>query len=532
MATSQPAKIPASINPQAPFLTGQISTLVKESGYGIRMSNKPVQTVVVLGGGSAGFIAALTLKRRLPQLQVSVLRSPDIGVIGVGEGTTAVFPRHFFDQLKLKPQQFYREAEPTWKLGIKFLWGPYSHFFYTFAYEYQQRYGDLSRNNGFFYDPQTPYAGPISALMAQDKVFPKKPDGLPQFHNSHAFHIENKKLVAWLEKVSREFGIEIRDVTVRAEAGGEGIAALLTESGERITADLYIDCSGFRSELLGRTLNESYLSYEDTLFCDRAVIGGWARTDEPIKPYTVAETMDHGWCWQIEHENWINRGYVYSSRFVSDDNALQEFLTKNPKVSNEPRVVKFRTGRYRRNWVGNVVGIGNAVGFVEPLEATALQVICVECMTLAESLIDCLCAPNPTLVELYNQYNAQAWDDIRDFLGVHYKFNTRLNTPFWQACRADTQLHGAEFLVQFYRENGPSVVAGAQLLHTSNSFGMDGYLAMLVGQGVPHAKPYSPPAKEAEAWRSRCATWLTDARRAMDVKQCLEAIRRPGMKWA
>ncbi len=494
--------------------------------------SKRIEKVIVLGGGSAGFIAALTLKRRLPDLQVSLLRSPDIGVIGVGEGTTAVFPRHFFENLKLKPQQFYREAEPTWKLGIKFLWGPASHFFYTFAYEYQSRFAELSRNNGFFYEPNVGYAGQISALMAHDKVFAKRPDGLPQFHNNHAFHVENQKLVGWLDKVSREFGIEVRNTTVRAEPGGDGIAALITEGGERLVADLYVDASGFRSELLGRALGEPFLPYADTLFCDRAVIGGWARTDETIKPYTVAETMDCGWCWQIEHENWINRGYVYSSKFISDEAALREFLTKNPKVSNEPRVVKFTTGRYRRNWVGNVVGIGNAVGFVEPLEATALQVICVQCSTLVDSLIDSLGEPNPTLIELYNEYNARAWDDIRDFLAVHYKFNTRLDNPFWRACRSDTKLHGAEFLVRFYQENGPSVVAGSQLLHASNSFGMDGYLAMLVGQSVPHAKPFRPPPKELETWRARCYSWATEARRALDVKQCLEAIRRPGMKWA
>jgi tryptophan halogenase len=194
--------------------------------------------------------------------------------------------------------------------------------------------------------------------------------------------------------------------------------------------------------------------------------------------------------------------------------------------------VKYRTGRYVRNWVGNVVGIGNAVGFVEPLEATALQIICVEAMTLADSLVDSLCAPTPTLIELYNDYNARAWDDIRDFLAVHYKFNTRLDTPFWRAARSDTKLHGAEFLVKFFQENGPSVVAGAQLIHQSNSFGMDGYLAMLVGQQVPHDKPYTPAPKEMEIWRTRCNTWALEARRAMDVMQCLEAIRKPGMKWA
>lgn len=493
----------------------------------------PIQSVAVLGGGSAGFMAALTLRRKLPHLSVRVIRSPDLGIIGVGEGTTIAFPKHFFEYLRLKPQQFYAEAEPTWKLGIKFLWGPRPEFHYTFTYEYQHRFPELSRNTGFFYTGDPPYAGRASAFMAHDKAFPRRPDGLPEFHKNHAFHIENKKLVGWLERLAREFGVEVLDATVTPErrADGEGIAALLTEEGTRLTADLYVDASGFRSELLGRALGEPFLGYGDALFCDRAVIAGWPRTDEPIKPYTVAETMAAGWCWQIEHEHWINRGYVYSSPFLSDEEALREFRAKNPRLASEPRVVRFRSGRYARNWVGNVVGLGNAVGFVEPLEATALQVICVEASTLADSLIDSLGCPNPTLRRLYNDYNGRAWDDIRDFLAVHYKFNTRLDTPFWRACRADTALHGAQFLVDFYRENGPSVVAGAQLLHPSNSFGMDGYLALLVGQAVPHERPYTPTAAEAKTWRDRCNTWALEARRGLDVKQSLAAIRGAGMKW-
>ena len=148
--------------------------------------------------------------------------------------------------------------------------------------------------------------------------------------------------------------------------------------------------------------------------------------------------------------------------------------------------------------MGNVVAVGNSVGFVEPLEATALQIICVQISSLADSLIDCVCEPTPTLIGHYNRFSAQAWDDIRDFLAVHYAFNTRLDTPFWVACRNDTQLHGAQPLVDFYRENGPSVVYGPQLLHSSNSFGMDGYLTLLLGQNVPHAKPYHCPPKEGD----------------------------------
>lgn len=348
-------------------------------------------------------MAAVALKRKLPSVNVRVIRSPEIGIIGVGEGTTVSFPKLFFEYLKLQPRSFYELAEPTWKLGVRFLWGPRKQFFYAFGYEFQDRFPDLSRNNGFYpaHTPDsTPVPGPLSAFMYHGKAFPKLPDGRPQLHNHHAYHIENRNLVKWLQSTATALGVEIVDATVTAERGENGIAALVDTSGKRWTADLYVDASGFRSELLGRLLEEPYVSYSDTLFCDRAVIGGWPRTTEPLLPYTTAETMDAGWCWQIEHENFINRGYVYSSSFISDEDALREFRGKNPLIANEPRVVKFRTGRHLHNWVGNVVGVGNAVGFVEPLEATALQVICLQISSLADSLSDCLLEPNPSLIDL------------------------------------------------------------------------------------------------------------------------------------
>ena len=497
-----------------------------------------IQNVLVLGGGSAGFIAALTLKRKLPELTVKVVRSPDIGVIGVGEGTTAAFPRHFFEYLKLQPNEFYSRAEPTWKLGIKFLWGPRSEFYYTFGKEYEHRWPELKRNVGFYHDDETHWVGPISAMMAHDRAFPRKSDGAPLFHKNHAFHIENHKLVTCLEHLCRQAGVVIQDGKVTSVETGTvrcanhdeiGVLALILEDGSRITADLFVDASGFRSELLGRALATPYVSYAKSLFCDRAIIGGWPRTDEPIKPYTVAETMEAGWCWQIEHENWINRGYVYASAFISDEAALAELLARNPKIANEPRLVKFRSGRLAQNWVGNVVGVGNSVGFVEPLEATALQVICVEVSTLADALVDTQQDPMPTMQRLYNKYNTEGWDEIRDFLAVHYAFNTRLDNEFWRACRSDTDLAGAAPVVEWYRENGPSALVKGILIPEQNSFGFEGYLAMLVGMKVPHVRQYSPPPAEAKAWRDRAAAYAHAALNGLTVKDCLTALRKGGV---
>lgn len=497
--------------------------------------SKPVESVVVLGGGSAGFIASLTLKRRMPNLKVTVIRSKDIGVIGVGEGTTQLFPRFFFEYLKLKPGQLYAEAQPTWKLGIRFVWGPRKHFHYTFSQMIDRRWAELSKPHGFYCDDDFEDLDLWAALMGQDKALPQGENRRPHFmnHDHLGFHIENHKLVTYLEARNRDFDVQIIDGTVcGVERDDNGIRELVLDNDLRISADLFVDASGFRSELLGRFYQEPFLSYDKTLFCDRAVIGGWDRTDEPIKSYTTAETMDSGWSWQIEHEHFINRGYVYSSRFASDEEALGELLKKNPKISNSPRVVKFRTGRYSRMWVENVVGIGNASGFVEPLEASALQVIIVQARTLADMLVDSSMAPPPSGIKLYNSFICQLWDDVRDFLAVHYRFNERIDTPFWRAARGEVALCGAEPIVEFYQENGPSALGKHLMFTGTNPYGLEGYLAMLVGQKVPHAKPLHVSPGERRAFEGHRKQFNSLARMGFDVKQTLNWIRKPSWTWS
>jgi tryptophan halogenase len=301
-------------------------------------------------------------------------------------------------------------------------------------------------------------------------------------------------------------------------------------SGAAVKADLYVDCSGFRSELLGRALGEPLVSFKSSLFCDRAVVGGWDRTDEPIKPYTTAETMDAGWCWQIEHEHRINRGYVYSSSFLSDDEAEREFRAKNPKVGST-RIVKFVSGRRARSWVKNVVAIGNAAGFVEPLESTSLGVICFDSHALAESLADADLQVRPTQVRQYNLRTAVIWEVIREFLALHYKFNIRLPTPFWRACVEDTDLCGAEEFVAFYRENGPSTLWRNQLLDARNPFGFEGYLSMMIGMNVPYRKTYTPSEQERRIWNNIYQRMQAVASQAVTVPEALSYIRQPWWQW-
>ncbi|MHA3775179.1 FAD-dependent oxidoreductase [Verrucomicrobiota bacterium sgz303538] len=492
-----------------------------------------IKTILVVGAGSAGLIAAISLKRKLPQVTIRVVRSPEIGVIGVGEGTTPNFPKHVFDYLGISRKRFFELADPTWKLGIRFLWGPRGRFDYTFDQQLDIHWNDLPMPNGYYCDEEFRGTSVPSALMWHGKAFPRQPNGCPDIQGWHAFHIENKKFVDVLELLARENGVEIIDgkVTGSDRLPEGGIAAVHLEDGRRLDADFFIDASGFRSELLGKTLAEPYVSFDPSLFCDRAIIGGWDRTSEPILPYTTAETMDSGWSWQIEHEHHINRGYVYSSRFISDDEAAAEFLRKNPKAPDSPRIVKFRSGCYRRLWVENVVAIGNSGGFVEPLEATALMIVCSHVQTLLEMLNRSHLQPTPTWRELYNDLAYQSWIDIRDFLAVHYKLNTALDTPFWRHCREETDISNVASLLKFYAENGPTGFCRYRLPRMENDFGIEGYLVMLVGNRAPYQAKHTPSATERQIWERRRAEFAAVAQNGLDVKESLAYVRHPGWQW-
>lgn len=498
-----------------------------------QLFQKQIKNLVVLGGGSAGLIVAITLKKKLPHLAVRVVRSPEIGIIGVGEGTTVEFGEHFFQYLGFNPKQFYAEAQPIWKLGIRFLWGQRQSFNYTFSRDYDQHFPELKRNPGFYYSTESPAMGICSACMDAEKVFPRMPNGAPDLSMPHGYHVENIKLVSWLEKTAIAVGVDVTEGRMtEAERDGMEIKSLLLESGERVEADLFVDASGFRSELLSRVLEEPFVSFDESLFCDRAVIGGWPRREnEPIKTYTTAETMNAGWCWQIDHEKWINRGYVYSSKFISDEDAQAELLEKNPAISNQPRIVKFRSGHTERSWIGNVVGVGNANGFVEPLEATALHIICVQSRRLAQTLLESDYQPTPTMVQVFNELNDRSWDDIRDFLAIHYKYNTLLDTPFWRHCREHTDVGGAGRIVEFFEENGPTSMTMGYYTDESSQFGINGYLAMLVGQNVAHQKPYDMPEQEKKLWSRHQQTLKGHAAKAYTAEQALEIVRSPRWKW-
>ncbi len=490
-----------------------------------------IRRVCVLGGGSAGFLAAITVKFRCPELDVVVVRSPEIGIIGVGEATTITLPQHLHGYLRLNMRQFFEQAQPQWKLGIRFLWGKRPYFDYTFSHQLDTRYLVLPRGAGYYCsNGPFDYVGLTSGLMTHNCLWNRRGDGLPDIHGAVAYHLENETFVSYLEQLARHINIGIEEDTVREVQQNEtGISGLRCQRSGLREADLFIDCTGFVSLLLGKALQEPFVSYQASLFNDRAVVGGWDREEEPIQPYTTAETMSSGWCWRIDHEHRINRGYVFSSGFQSEAEAEAEFRAANPKVK-ETRFIRFRTGRFERAWVKNVLAVGNSGGFVEPLESTGLACICELSQGIAEILHETKGRPTPTMIREFNRRHACGWDIIRDFLAVHFKFNTRYDTPYWQACRAKAELCGAQPIVEYFQENGPSVLWRTTLFDPKDQFGAEGYLSLLVGQQVPYrADPLT--AEEVANWERIRKQIRASSERAISVPQALALIRSSAFMW-
>jgi tryptophan halogenase len=497
-----------------------------------------IQSVLVLGSGSAGLLAALAIKRMIPQVSVRVVRDKDIGVIGVGESTTPNVPQFLFEYLRINPRQFYALSNATWKIGIHFLWGPRPCFEYGFMQQLDAQWSNLPLPNGFYCDEDFSYGDMCTALMSHKIAFRRAIHGGPDIQRDNAFHLYNPDFVKALEAVGREWGIEFVEGRFEvAQKGPNGIESIQLTDGRRFTADLFIDASGFRSELLGKTMGEPFQTFDKMLYCDRAVVGSWERTDEPIMPYTTAETMDAGWCWRIEHEKYVNRGYVFSSGALTEDQAHAEFMKKNPKAKTWDHVVKFRSGRYQRAWVDNVIGVGNACGFVEPLEATALMVACGNAQTLVSMLQQSLLDPTPSIRDLYNDVFTISWDEIRDFLSIHYRFNTRLDTPFWQKCRAEVDVSNVKPLLDFYAENGPTGLCRHRILNRGkefgihSAFGIEGYLVMLVGMKVPYKKHHIPTEREWQIWKAHKAQMADEAKKGLTVEEALRVIRSPKWQW-
>ncbi|MCA2211679.1 tryptophan halogenase family protein [Jidongwangia harbinensis] len=484
-----------------------------------------VRSVGVIGGGTAGYLTALALRARRPWLDVTLVESSAIPIIGVGEATVPSMLLFLHHYLGIDPADLYKQVRPTWKLGIRFDWGPDPRGFMA-PFDWGANSVGLLGSLATQQDINA--ASLLSLMMAADRTPVLRAGGelislLPYL--PFAYHLDNATFVDYLVRLARERGVRHVDAKLATarRRDSDWIDHLLTEDGERLEFDLYVDCTGFRSMLLGDALETPFQSFGDSLWTDSAVTGNRPHGGH-LKPYTTATTMSSGWCWTIPTPDSDHHGYVYASGALSDDEAAAELARRFPGVGT-PRQVRFRSGRRERAWRGNVMAIGNSYGFVEPLESSGLLMITLSAM----SLISALPASwsDPISRDVVNAALAAKWDAIRWFLSIHYKFNTKFDTPFWTDVRARADISGLQPLVDAYAAGAPlrfrdPVIRGFLQSTSPTFYGLPGIDCLLLGQRVPTR--LLPSREPIERWRARKAAADALVAHALPQHEALAAV--------
>jgi tryptophan halogenase len=434
-----------------------------------------IRQVVILGGGTAGWMTAAYLAKALgPETGVTVLEAPAIPRIGVGEATVPNLHRTFFHFLGLAEDEWMRACNASFKMGVRFVnWrtpgagesraralanGP-DHFDHLFGLlrNHEQvplsHYWAYRRREGLTDEPFD-YACYRESPILDAKLAPRKRSG-DQWTN-YAWHFDAQQVADYLRDVAVDrFGVhhvQGRMTGVLFDERGF-LTGLRTEEGPVISGDFFVDCSGFRGLLINEAMGEPFLDMSDHLINDRAVATAVPHDDAAhgVEPYTSAIAMPSGWTWKIPMLGRFGTGYVYSSRFASQDDATLEFcrLWGLDPERQHLNHVRFRVGRNRRAWVRNCASIGLSSCFLEPLESSGIYFITAAIYQLAKHFPDKRF--DPVLTDRFNREIETMFDDTRDFIQAHFALAPRTDTPFWRANKELTLADDIREKIAMYR---------------------------------------------------------------------------------
>src|SRR5690349_2119426 len=474
------------------------------------MSNE-IRSVVIAGGGTAGWMTAAALARVLgPRLTITLVESSEIGIVGVGEATIPAIAG-FNRMIKIDEDDFLRSTQGTFKLGIEFVnWWEKGH-------AYMHAFGPVGRDLAYvpfhhywLHDQAQGSAGSLwdysfNWLAAKQGRFARveRIADTPLAGLAWAFHFDASLYAAYLSRLSQGMGVRRIDSKIAgALQTPEGdVRALKLEDGRELAADFFIDCTGFRGVLIEQALKTGYEDWTKWLPCDRAMAVPTQNVGPPA-PYTRATALEAGWQWRIPLQHRTGNGHVFSSAHTTDERARELLLANlEGKPLADPRVIKFQTGRRKLLWNRNVVCLGLASGFLEPLESTSIHLIQVAIQRLILHFPhhgDC--------EERRREFNRAAiseYEYIRDFIILHYHANNRVGEPFWDACRTMDAPDSLRHKIELFRES-----AGI-FCSTDDLFQLTSWLQVLWGQGV---RPRSThPFVEAVAPQDR-AGYLRDLR--------------------
>ena len=443
------------------------------------MNTQVIKKVVIVGGGTAGWCAAAALSRLLgPVLDITLIESADIGIIGVGEATIPTV-RAFHHLIEVDETEFMRETNATFKLGIEF--------------ENWARDGD-SYFHSFGRIGKSPWMAPFHHmwLEANSRGFGGSLDdyclelkaakaGKFQLHKNlpinYAYHLDAVSYGKYLRKLSEAAGakrLEGEIVSVQQHPDSGFITSVTLKSGEVVQGDLFIDCTGFRGLLIEETLQTGYEDWSHWLPTDRA-LAVQTKPSGPPAPYTRAIAHSEGWRWRIPLQNRVGNGLIYSSAYLSDDEAHGRLVKSlDAPTLNDPRLIRYKAGSRRQVWNKNCIAIGLSSGFIEPLESTSIHLFQKSVLNLIQNFP--FSGINDDLVHYYNDLSRRELEYARDFVILHYKLTQRQDSGFWRDRGAMAVPESLQARIDLFKSSALAYQGPTEL------FRVDSWVQVMMGQ--------------------------------------------------
>ena len=503
---------------------------------------KGSKSFVILGGGTAGWIAANRLATHWADrgFDITLVESPDIGIIGVGEGSTPPLKR-FMDVIGVEESDWMARCDATYKTGITFRnWSSkpgFDEYFHPFQCQPDDFTVPAFYHNSFLRRQGVDLDGHPSQFflaweLANQRRAPVSPPNFP-FNMNYGYHFNSGLLGVFLQEWAEKKGVKYKQATVTGVVlDDEGfIDYLETDSEETIKADFYVDSTGFRSKLLQEALGVPFESCEEVLYNDSAVVFP-TDPDENPQPQTISTALKYGWVWKIPLTSRFGNGYVYSSKYVDDDDAEMELREHLGLVDSdiEARKLKFKVGRVREHWVKNCLAVGLSQGFIEPLEATALDMVQETVARFVEEV------NKGDMTDRYrDEFNdgiSQRFDAVRDYIVCHYRINTRSDTDYWRDAGSNEKISRSlrEILTAWLQ--GKNITDELERQNLDAYFPSMSWNCLLAGKGIYPTDEQVRPGNELahkynlqdiEKYRKGCALNFPAHKEQLDLLKKAEA---------